>query len=788
MMKALDKKLVRDLWGMKGQFLAIAAVVASGVATFVMSMSTLDSLHMTQAGYYRDNRFAEVFATLKRAPESLKSRMGEVPGIDKVDTRIVAAVNLDVEGFSEPVSGRIVSLPDHGGRALNGLYLRKGRLPEAGKEGEVVISAKFALAHGLRPGDKVGAVINGRRKDLTVVGTALSPEYTYEIGPGAIFPDFKRFGVMWMSRAPLASAYNMEGAFNDVAATLARGADLNEVTERLDSILEPYGGAGVYGRQDQLSHRFLSEELRQLGATATIFPAIFFAVSAFLLNVVVGRLVSVQRDQIAALKAFGYGNLAVGAHYLKLIILVVLIGSAAGIGAGAWFGKKLAGMYMEFYSFPFLNYVLTPRVIALSVLFSCGCAVIGTLHAVRRAASLPPAEALRPEAPADYRETFLERLGLGRMLSQPTRMIFRHLERSPVKTLLSVIGIALSAAILMIGVFQDDALDFIIRTQFGIGQREDLSVTFAEPASVRAKYEISSLRGVEVVESFRAVPVRLKYGNRVYRTVIQGFEAGADLHRALDTDLKPFVLPEDGLVLTDHLAKILGVVPGDILTVETLEGARPKRESPVVSLVSEFVGVSGYMDIKALNRLMREGDVISGVYISVDGRFQDEVHRDIKSMPKVAGTVIHKSAIKSFYETLGETVLYFTFVATILGATISFGVVYNSARIALSERGRELASLRVLGFTRGEISYILLGELSVITLLALLPGLAAGWLLCRYLVSNLQTELYRIPLVIEPDTYAFAVTVVLASAFVSGLIIKRKLDRLDLVAVLKTRE
>ena len=773
---------------MKSQALAIALVIVSGVATFIMSVSTLDSLRLTQAAYYRDYRFADVFASLKRAPEGLAQRVREIPGVDKVETRVVASANLDIPGFTDPVNGQLTSISDEGGGGLNRLYLRKGRTVDPERDDEVIVSEPFAEAHGFVPGDVFGAVINGRRKDLTIVGIALSPEHIYQISPGALFPDYKRYGVFWMAKGPLASAYDMEGAFNDVALTLAPGASTEDVVVRLDALLATYGGLGAYGRKDQVSHRYLSEEFRQLGTLATLFPVIFLGVAAFLLNIVIGRLVGIQREQVAVLKAFGYGNAAIGFHYAKLVLLVVVAGVCGGVAAGIWLGKGLSGIYMEFYRFPYLKYVLRPSVFLTAALVSAAAALLGTLQSVRKAALLPPAQAMRPEPPERYRETAIERLGLKRLLSHPARMIARHIGRRPVKSLLSVVGIALAIAILMVGNFQEDALDFMVDVQFRIAQREDLAVTFIDPTSRRSLHELGSLQGVWYGEPFRSVPARLKFEHRSYRTSLQGIEAGSSLHRVLDMGLRPVKIPPSGVVLTEHLGGILGIRPGDLLTVEVLEGSRPVRKVPVASLAKQYVGVSAYMELSALNRLLREGNAISGAYLSVDEQFRPAVYATLKGMPRIAGTVIREDAIRSFYDTLGESLLIFTFINTVLAGTIAFGVVYNSARIALSERSRELASLRVLGYTRGEISYILLGEIFAFTLAAIPIGFLFGRSLCGYIAANLQSDLYRVPLVVEPGTYAFAAAVVLFSTCLSALSMRRKLFRLDLVAVLKARE
>jgi putative ABC transport system permease protein len=443
---------------------------------------------------------------------------------------------------------------------------------------------------------------------------------------------------------------------------------------------------------------------------------------------------------------------------------------------------------MEFYRFPFLKYKLQPEVVVVAALVSAAAAILGTLYSVRKAALLPPAQAMRPEPPATYRETLPERLGLKRLLSQPTRMIIRHIGRRPVKSLLSITGIALACAIMMVGSFQEDALDYMVDVQFGLSQREDLAVTFVEPTSRRALYELQSIEGIEHGEVFRTVPARLRFRHRSYLTAIQGMESGGDLQRLLNVELKPIDLPLSGIVLTDHLGEMLGIREGDRLTVEVLEGSRPVLTVPIVGLVSQYIGVSAYMDLSALNRLMREGNAISGVYLAADSKYLPGIFKKLKGIPRITGTEIREKAITNFYETMGETILIFTFINTLLAGIIAFGVVYNSARIALSERSRELASLRVLGFTRGEISYILLGELSFLTLVAIPMGFIIGWGMCVYIAESLKTDLFRIPLILEANTYAFAATVVLVCACISGLIVRRKLDNLDLIGVLKTKE
>ena len=779
----------RDLWHLRGQAFAIAAVMASGVACFIMFLTTVDSLYSSRELYYRDYRFAEIFAPLKRAPQSVARRIAEIDGVDKVDTRVIAPVTIDIKGYSEPVTGIITSIPDNTEPLLNSLYLREGRLVEAGRNDEVIISEPFAKAHGFKPGDKLHIIIRGKRKQLRIVGTGGSPEHVHQLRPGGVFPDFEHYGVMWMARTPLSHAYDMDGAFNDIVLTLSRNAGEQDIIDRVDDILDPYGGSGAYIRDDQLSHRFLSQEFDQLENLSGIFPIIFLSVAAFLLNVVVTRLVGTQREQIAALKAFGYDNLAVAVHFFKMILLIVLAGVVLGVAAGAWLGVMLSEVYVGLFHLPFLNFELKTQRIAQVTIITVMAGLLGTLAALRTAVRLRPAEAMRPESPAVYHQTLVEALGLKRLFSTPSRMILRHIGHKPVKSLMSVLGIAFACAILMSGRFQQDTINFMMDVHYGLSQRDDISLTFSEVTSHRALSELVSLPGVEYGEAYRAVPVRLHHQHYQYRTYIQGFEPHGQIKRLVNTDLQPVELPPSGIVLTEYLGReILGLQLGDRVRVEVLEASKPVVEIPVVAMVRQYLGVGAYMDMGALNRLMHEGNAISGAYLYIDEVHADEIYHDLKQRPRIVGTAVRAQELENYHRTMDETMLFWTTVSTAFAVIIAIGVIYNSARITLTERGRELASLRVLGFTRGEISYILLGELALLTLVAIPPGLLLGRGLCAYIAKVIESDLYRVPLILEPHAYAFAALVVIIAATASGLLVRGRLHRLNLIEVLKTKE
>ena len=787
-MRTLHRKLLRDMVSLRGQVTAIAVVIAAGVMTLVMAVTTLDAISLSKDRFYTDYHFARVFVDLKRAPEGLVERVRDIAGVNQVQTRVQAPVRLEVPGYEDPVRGQLLSIPDGSQPDVNRLHVREGALPESGRSDHVVISEPFAQAHGLRAGDRLRAIINGRLQTLTISGVVLSPEFVYQIGPADLLPDYERFGVLWMNRRALAAAFDMDGAFNNLVLTLQAGAAAGPVIEALDQLLAPYGGVGAHDRDEQMSHRFLSDELDQLRVMAVVLPVIFLGVAAFLLNILMARIINTQRQQVAVLKAFGYGNRDISFHYGLLTGLIVLIGSVAGVGLGAWAADALAVIYMEYFRFPEASFRVQPRVVVLGIVVAGAAAGLGTFRAVRRAVALPPAEAMRPPAPETFHQGWLERSRLGRLLDQPGRIIVRNLARHRFKAVSSVLGIAMSAALLLVGASQFRAIDELIDTQYRLVQKMDITVHFTDPAPARAAAELWSQPGVQYVETYRNVPVRLASGRRNYRTAIQGMDAAPRLRGLIDEGHRDLTLPPEGLVLTDYLAAHLGVRPGDSISVEIMEGSRRTLTVEVAATVSEPLGVSAYMERHALNRMLREGPTISGAWMLTDEGTQDQLFDRLWEVPRVAGIGMVSESARQIRDYIQDTVLVMMGVLLVLAGTITFAVVYNNARIAFSERARELATLRVLGFRRGEIAWILIGEIALLTLLAIPLGWLIGTVLALWLNLAMSTDLYRIPFVITHQTYAFSTLGVVAAASLSLLLIARRLHRLDLLSALKTVE
>lgn len=784
----LDRKLRRDLAHLAGQCAAIALVIACGVMTFIISMSSLDILSLTKERFYQSQHFAQVFVNLKRAPLGLAERIGRLPGVNQVEARVATAVHLEVPDYDDMVRGQLISIPDGRQPQLNRLYVRAGQLPEAGRNNQVAISEAFAEAHGLQPGNTLQAVINGHLQTLIISGIVLSPEFVYQIGPADLLPDYERYGVLWMNREGVARATGMDGAFNDLLLTLQAGVSADDVMLELDRLLIPYGSQGAYTRDDQLSHRFLQQELDQLRAMAIVMPVIFLGVAAFLLNVVVGRMIRQQREQIAVLKAFGYTDSAIARHYLAMVGLIVLAGSLVGVAAGSWLANGLAVLYAEYFRFPELAYRLEVRVMIMGVGIAALAAFIGTLSAVHHAVSLPPAEAMRPPAPDKFHRGVLERVFPAGWLDAASRMLIRNLSRHPIKAGLSVTGIALAGALLVLGNYQFAAVDYMIDVQYDLSQRMDMHVSFSEPTPTKALGELRHLPGVSYAEGYRATPVRLRAGHRHYRTSITGLPEEPVLRRILNENLQPISLPAEGLLLTQHLADYLQVGGGDSVRVEIMEGHRRTLDVPVAGTVQELIGVGAYAHRDWLNRILREGPALSGAWLMVDSEYQQILQSRLRELPQIAGVGMIMEAATSLREHMDETILLFVLINLLLAGSIAFAVVYNNARIAFAERARELATMRVMGFSKAEIGWILIGEIGLLTLLALPLGWTIGAGFCWLMTIAMSSDLFRIPLVLTTASFAFSALGILLATGLSLLLVGRQLNRLDILSALKTIE
>ncbi|PTY05212.1 ABC transporter permease [Opitutaceae bacterium EW11] len=787
-MTHLDRKLLRDLRTIKSQALAVALVMACGLAMMVMTRSLIRSLETARSEYYARNRFAEVFAGLKRAPLSLVDEIARIDGVAAVQPGIALQVTLDIPGLPEPARAEINSVPDRAVQQLNRLHLRSGHLLGLGSRHEILVGEAFAEAHGLQPGATISAILNGRKLALRVAGVALSPEYIFESPPGAALPDNRTFGIFWMRYEEIAEAYSLKGGFNKVSLTLAPGASEKHVIAELDRMLVPYGGTGAFDRKDHPSHIRVSDEIRILQVISFGFPLVFLSVAAFMTNAVMSRQIHLQREQIAILKAFGFTDWQVGLHFFKFTLAIVSVGALLGAVGGMLLGYRLVDMYHLFFRFPRLDFLVSWGTLFGAAGASSATAFVGVAGVVKRAMRLPPAQAMRPEAPADYRPALLERTRFGARMTLSVRMALRNVQRKPWQSFLTTVALSLAAGILVIPNAFRDGIRYVLDFQWDLIQHETVSVRLVEPGPARALEDFRHLPGVVTAEPMRTVPVEFRAGSRSRRLGLVGLPANGDLTRILDAQEHPKPIPAHGVVLSRKLAEVLGVERGGLLHVRVLAEKRTEAWLPVTDLAEDFAGIIAYMDLEAMNRMLHSGDEINGARLTIAGGSWSDFLEAMKNSPRTSGVVIKEAMRDSFRKTTAESIGLLQTIYSLFATVVAFGIAYNSARISLSERQRELATLRVLGFSQAEVGGVLVMEMVILAAASLPVGLAFGSLLAGGILHSVNTETVRLPLVLTGANYAYSVLVMTLATTLSLWFACRKLNRLDLVGALKAPE
>jgi len=785
---SLDRKLLRDLKRLRAQAIAVSGVLSCGVALFVMATGMYDSLERARGEYYDSARMADVAASVVRAPDPVAVQLAAIPGINSLETRVSGIGLLDLAGKSDTVSARLVSLPPDRRPRVNDVLLRAGRWPDTSRDNEVLINEAFAEANLLVPGMRLSALIYGRKRELQIVGIASSPEFVFAVAPGALLPEPERFGVLWMNREALARAFDVDGAFNDVVARLSPEADLRDTLSAIDTILARHGGRGAYARDRMLSAQFLADELTSLKTMASILPPIFLLVAVFLLNVSLSRLVATERSNIGLLKSFGYGNLTIASHYAKFAIAFAILGAALGMVLGRWIGGYMAEIYAKVYRIPDLTFDAEFGVYFWALVVALIAAMLGAAQAVVRAVQLPPAAALAPPAPVSF-----GRLGTGieraaRNLDGKTRMVIRRIVRFPRRSATTAIGISLALALLITSQHFPISMNHIVDVTFGFVQRMHATLSFAETADERILNEVRRLPGVFSVEAVRGVEVIFSAGGRERRDMILGLPANSYLYHVLDEHRNTVAMRDDGITLPYNLAVKLGVQVGDSVRVQATDGHRAVADLQVISVVKPYLAGAAYMEVNALSRALREPGRVSAAYVLMDRGAREELNREIKEIPMIAGVSFMDSASASMRKMLNEGSGFFAYMFVVFSCLMAGGVAYSAARVTFAEQERDLATLRVLGFGRREVSYVLLAEIGALLLISLPVGAILGGLLSRWLMSQFQTELFAFPYITESSAYGKSALFVACAVIGAVLAVRRGVDRLDLVSVLKSRE
>lgn len=790
-MNALHRKLFRTIFQSWGQSLALVMVVLSGIASYICVYSAYLNLTLTRDTYYAQYRLADFEIMLDRAPSSAVFKIESLAGVRKARGRIVRDVNVDLDDVEEPRIGRLISMPAPRVEVLNDIVLRKGRYFDEGVQEQVILSERFATENGLDIGDRVSITVESKKYSLAIVGLGLSPEYVYMIrGVQELIPSPERFGIFWVPQEFAETALNMQESFNNIVGEVDEPEALDEIFDSADKLLKSYGIFAKTKKEHQISNRFLSDEIKGLGVSAKITPTLFLGIAALILLVLLNRMVRMERTQIGLLRAYGYSRFSVGLHYIEYGVILSVAGCLGGFLVGQWLSNGIMRIYVEFYQFPLLKARVYPEVLARSMGISIGFSVLGALSAAIQAARIHPAEAMRPEAPRSAHRVWIERLPwLWRRISFTSKMIARNISRNSFRASLNAFGVAISTGLLIMGFFMTDAMDFGLAFQFEQVQREDVKVSFQREHGLETLHEISRFAHVRRAEPLLEYPFEIRSAWRKKDTVIVGLPGDAELKRLQTFDGDEAYVGDSGLILTERLAQELGIVPGDRLIVKPLMG-RITRESEVVlrAVSQEFIGTSGYMQIDALSRLLDEPFAMNAALLRLENGMEREVNKRFKEVAGISSVGFSKDAYKALVDTLSANMYVMNTSLLFFAGVIAFAIIYNVTSVALAERQRELASLRVLGLSTSEVGSILYNENVLLSVIGVVLGIPLGMGICRLLVYAYSNDLYRLPFYIDPRTYVMSVMFTFLFVLLANFAVRRRIHRLDLIEVLKERE
>ena len=792
-MKVLDRKLLRELWHQKGLIVAITMLVSVGIMCFISMRSAHLNLKFAQANYNAQCRMADFSINVKKIPVAELQELLDLPGISELRPRIQFFCTVDLPQARDPINGLVLSMPDLRQPVINDVVLKRGGYFTEQRRDEVIVNNAFARKHGVRPGDVIHLLLNNRRQELHVVGTAISSEFIYLVGPGAISPDPEHFGVFYLKQSFAEEVFGFDGAANQVVGLLAPEvrAHSDELLRTAERKLKPFGVFSVTPLKDQPSHRFVSDEIRGIGTFAGLMPIIFLAVAALVLNVLLMRLIDQQRVVIGTLKGLGYSNAELFLHFMKFSAAIGIFGGFVGWGLGYYMSGLITGNYQVMFEFPDLQNNIYPDLYLVGLVISVSCSLIASTRGARQALSLQPAEAMRSKPPSKGGRIWLERVpALWSRLSSGWRMVLRNMIRHRARTTVGIFAAAMGAGVLSCGLLLQASMNYLIDFQFSKIDCAEVDLAFKDEHSIDSVAEAARLPGVEHAEP--VLDVACEFFNGPYRRkgVIRGLLPNARLTVPRDVNEDRIPIPAVGVTMTRKLAELLRLKPGEMLEFEPVKGLRERQRVPIVTLADSYMGLTVYADINYLSKLIDEDLAVTGVQLEVDERPEamKELVKSVKRLPSVQTYISRKSTISNLNATLVKIQNFFINVMTVFAGVIFFSSLLNMSLISLAERRREVATFLVQGYSHWEVGLNFLRESLVTAGIGTVLGFPLGYLLCLWLTHNYDTEMFRFPLRTPPEVWIKTSLWGLAFALASHAVVHREIVTMDWRDALSVKE
>jgi len=789
----LDRKLGREVRSTWPLLLAITGIMAVGVACYVSMASAYNNLDAAKGRYYRQCRMSDFWIDVKKAPLAELDAVARLPGVAEIRPRIQFFATVDLDGVTRPLNGQVLSLPDRREPIINDVVLVRGGYFTDRRQNEVIVNAAFAEHHKLEPGQWIRLVLNNRRQELFIVGTAISSEFVYLLGPGAITPEPEHFGVFYIKRSYAEDVFDFDGAANQVLGLLAPEAKDRPQAwlRRAELVLAPYGVFTTTPLADQPSNKYLSQEIEGLATFGIFMPAIFLAVAAMVLNVLLTRLAEQQRTVVGTLKALGYSDRQIFVHFLKFGVTVGLAGGLLGAAGGHVLAGYMTTMYRLFFEFPELQNRVFPGTLATALAISLAVAVAGSLRGARAVLRLEPAEAMRPKPPKQGGAVILERIGwLWRRLSSGWRMVLRDVLRSRLRTAAGVFAAMMGASVLVTSFMMVEATRYLIDFQFKWLLKSDIELAFKDERGQDALAEAAQLPGVDYAEPVLHVAGTFHHGPIEKQGGITGLIRGASLTVPRDRQARPIRVPSAGVAMTRKLADVLNVRRGDLIQFRPVKGLRRTHQIRVAEIADSYLGTAVYADIHFLSGLVGEELALTGVQLATDGddRQVGDLYRELKQLPGLQAVGARPDMVRSLEETILKTLWVSIGMLVMFAGMVFFGSIFNASMVSLAERQREVATLRVLGYGPWMIGSLLLRESMIVTTFGTALGMPLGYFWTVLAAISYESEMFRFPVVSSAGTWIWTAVLAVLFGLAAHLCVQWTIHRMDWLDALKASE
>lgn len=787
-MSILFKNLLRDIKKSKGQFISILIIVILGVTFYTSLNSAFKNLSNSSIKYYEEYRLADLWIDLDKAPISIKEKVEKLSNVEMVTGRIVKDASINIS--DENATLRFITLPDIKSNIVNDLTIKSGRYFSESDSNQCLLDEDFFKANNLKLGEYIYPVINGNQAKLKVLGVVKSPEFIYTLkDSGELIPDNKRFGIIYIKQSFGEAIFDLKGSVNNISIKVKSGSDVDEVKDDVKKLLKNYGVKSSIDRKQQTSTMMVDAEIKKLQSTGGSFPVIFFMVASVIIYIMMGRMVENQRIQIGVMKALGFTNVQVLIYYMSYSTIIAVSGSLIGSILGTYMGFSITKLLNQYFNLPLSNTQIYGEFVIPAFLLTLIFCLFAGYNSCKIIFKIMPSEAMREKSPISGKKIVVEKVDfIWRNINKLERIIMRNLFRYKRRVLLTSLGVIFSSAILLVAFSMNDSVNFMIKQQYGSIQNYDIKVKFSKLLSINDLSTIKDIQHVVEFEPILETGIELSNGWKSKEVGFTALTQNPKMYKVEDKSGNSVTLPQNGLLISEKLANILGIKVNDSVNVKFFFPEKEEKKMVVKGIVVQYLGLSTYTSMNNLNSVLGEGVIANSAVLKLESSaFENEVKNKLKDMPGVSSVeskADSSNALTKNMEAMKSTIG----MLIMLSATLLIAVLYNIATINIFERQRELATLKVLGFNNKEVKKLIFNENYIISIFGIIIGLPLGTWLGGYLIEASSTDAYSIPYVVEFKSYVITIILTLIFTVITNMALMRKIKAINMLEVLKNKE